>query len=128
MQAKTFITGLRATTTVLTYAKKISDDEAQFIWLGLDDKIKKDVSDEMWVYACNKRMGDQEPNEKLSLVHQILRFVYRLENGAPNIEWGLKWGAADNFKLWMSVGPEKYKALMDKRMHKRMLQSWNEAA
>ena len=123
MQAKTFITGLRATTTVLPYAKKIQDDEAQFIWLGLDDQIKKDVSDEMWVYACNKRMAEQEPNEKISLVHQILCFVYSVENGSPNIKWGLKWGAADNFKLWMSVGPEKYRQLMHQRQFPKTLEA-----
>jgi hypothetical protein len=123
MQAKTFITGLRATTTVLPFAKKINDDEAQFIWLGLDDQIKREVSDEMWVYACNKRMGDQEPNEKISLVHQILCFVYCVNNGSPSLDWGLKWGNAEDFKLWMSVGPKKFHEIVHERMFPKSLEA-----
>ena len=64
MQAKTFITGLRALSAVLPYAKKIHDDEAQFIWLSLDQRIKDEVTDEMWAYAVGRRLHGRKPPKK----------------------------------------------------------------
>ena len=108
MQAKTFITGLRALSAALPYAKKIQDDEAQFLWLTLDQQIKDEVTDEMWGFAVGRRLNEDQPPKEMALHLQALRHVYRCENGRPNFKWGLKWGTAENFKKFMAVGPEQY--------------------
>lgn len=90
MQAKTFITGLRALSAVLPYAKKIHDDEAQFIWLSLDQRIKDEVTDEMWAYAVGRRLHEEEAPKEMAIHLSALRHVYRCENGRPNLAWGIK--------------------------------------
>ena len=90
MQAKTFVTGLRALSAILPYSKKIQDDEAQFLWLALDQQVKTQVSDEMWAYAVGRRMNEEEAPKELAIHLQVLRHVYRCENGKPNLNWGLK--------------------------------------
>jgi hypothetical protein len=90
MQAKAFITGLRALTAVLPYSKRIDDEIAQFIWLSLDQKIKDDVTDEMWAYAVGRRISEEDAPKDMAIHLSALRHVYRCENGRPNLEWGLK--------------------------------------
>lgn len=90
MQAKAFITGLRALTVVFPYSKRIDDEIAQFIWLSLDQKIKDDVTDEMWAYAVGRRISEEDAPKDMAIHLSALRHVYRCENGRPNLEWGLK--------------------------------------
>ena len=90
MQAKAFITGLRALTAVLPYSKRIDDEIAQFIWLSLDQKIKDEVTDEMWAYAVGRRINEEDAPKEMAIHLSALRHVYRCENGRPNLEWGLK--------------------------------------
>lgn len=96
MQAKTFVTGLRALTSVTQYAKKIDDDSANFIWLTLDQQVKEEVTDEMWVWAVKKTMECWGSiNHELPLHVAVLGSLYRESSGMPCFEWGLKQDLAE---------------------------------
>ena len=91
MQAKTFTAGLRAITSVTQYAKKIDDDSANFIWLTLDQKVKQEVTDEMWVWAVKNTMEIWNNLDHEAPLHiTVLSRLYRECNGMPAFDWGLK--------------------------------------
>ena len=91
MQAKTFTAGLRAITSVTQYAKKIDDDSANFIWLTLDQQVKQEVTDAMWVWAAKRTMETWNNIDHEAPLHVIvLSQLYRECNGMPSFEWGLK--------------------------------------
>jgi hypothetical protein len=90
MNLHSFQMGLRALSTLLPYGKKITDEEALFTWALLDDSVKATVTDEMWAYACAQRRMDPNPDKELSLDIQLLRYVYRIRDGQPAFDWGLK--------------------------------------
>ena len=90
MNCQSFSAGLRALTVALPYAKKISQDEVDFLWLTLDHKVRTEVTDQMWVTAVKKRLEEENPPRELAIHSQVLRHVYRCENGHPNFSWGLK--------------------------------------
>ena len=91
MQAKTFTAGLRAISSITQFAKKIDDDSANFIWLTIDQEVKHEVTDEMWVWAVKRVMEtwnniDHEPPLHIIVLSQL----YRECNGMPAFDWGLK--------------------------------------
>lgn len=90
MQIQSFALGLRTVSGFLPYAKKLADDEIKFIWLLIPQHVKDDVSDEMWAYACNQRLLDPNPDKEQALHLQLLKYVYRVRDGQPAFDWGLK--------------------------------------
>jgi hypothetical protein len=90
MKASTFQMGLRALSALLPYGKKISDEDASLAWALLPESVKTNVTDEMWMYACAQRRMDPSPDKELSLDIQLLRYVYRVRDGQPAFDWGLK--------------------------------------
>ena len=90
MKATTFQMGLRALSSLLPYGKKITDEEALFTWAMLPESVKVSVTDEMWIYACAQRRMDPDPDKELALDIQLLRYVYRVRDGQPAFDWGLK--------------------------------------
>jgi hypothetical protein len=82
--------GLRALSSLLPYGKKITDEEALFTWAMLPESVKVNVTDEMWLYACSQRRMDPNPDKELALDIQLLRYVYRIRDGQPAFDWGLK--------------------------------------
>ena len=90
MKAETFQMGLRALSAFLPYGKKITDEDAYFTWTLLPDSVKATVTDEMWIYACAQRRMDPNPDKELALDVQLLRYVYRIRDGQPAFDWGLK--------------------------------------
>jgi hypothetical protein len=69
MKCSAFQMGLRALSSLLPYGKKITDEEALFTWA--------------------MRM-DPNPDKELALDIQLLRYVYRIRDGQPAFDWGLK--------------------------------------
>jgi hypothetical protein len=90
MKATTFQMGLRALSSLLPYGKKITDEEALFTWALLPESVKTTVTDEMWAFACAQRRMDPSPDKELPLDIQLLRYVYRIRDGQPAFDWGLK--------------------------------------
>ena len=90
MKCSTFQMGLRALSSLLPYGKKITDEEALYTWAMLPESVKVNVTDEMWLYACSQRRMDPSPDKELALDIQLLRYVYRIRDGQPAFDWGLK--------------------------------------
>ena len=90
MKCSAFQMGLRALSSLLPYGKKITDEEALFTWAMLPESVKVSVTDEMWLYACSQRRMDPNPDKELALDIQLLRYVYRIRDGQPAFDWGLK--------------------------------------
>ena len=90
MNPTTFILGMRTVSAALPYGKKLLDDEIKFIWLGLPESVKDLVTDQMWAYSCSQRLMDPNPDKELALHIQLLRYIYRIRDGQPAFDWGLK--------------------------------------
>ena len=90
MKCSAFQMGLRALSSLLPFCKKITDEEALFTWAMLPESVKVNVTDEMWLYACSQRRMDPNPDKELALDIQLLRYVYRIRDGQPAFDWGLK--------------------------------------
>ena len=90
MNAKYFSMGLTTISAALPYGKKITNDEAQFIWMLLPVEVQETVTNEMWAYACTQRGLDPNPSQTLAIHLQLLSYLYRLRDGMPAFDWGLK--------------------------------------
>lgn len=117
MQLKTFQLGMRTVSAAMPYGKKLQDDELGFLFMTLPDRVKQDVTDTMWAYACSKTLSEQDPNKEIALHMRVLSHVYKIENGAPNFNWGLK----TNDEL-IACGDDPAKlAAYRKREHQRFI-------
>lgn len=90
MHEDTFKTGLRTLCAQLPYGKNPKDDELTFLWKLFPDSITDQISDRMWAYAIQQRIMDPEPNNDLPIVQQVMRHLYRLRDGMPAFDWGLR--------------------------------------
>ena len=101
MQPKAFCAGIRAIHTSLPYAKKINDEDLTFLWMTIDDNVKNDVTDEMWVYACKRVLETWHPDFPVNQpVHiQAFKFLYRCMGEQPCFDWGMKQEICEQFKL-----------------------------
>ena len=105
MQAKAFCAGIRAIHTSLPYAKKLDDDSLMFLWMTVDNSVKSNVTDEMWVHACKMLIENWNPDSTVNQpIHlQALSYLYRQRDGAPAFDWGMKQEICEQFNL-----PENY--------------------
>lgn len=90
MQENTFKIGLRALCAQLPYGKNPKDDELTFLWSLMPKSITAQITDEMWLYAVQQRLMDPTPDDKLPIFQQVMRHLYRLRDGMPEFEWGLR--------------------------------------
>ena len=125
MQAKTFISGIRAILVSLPFGKKADTEDLQFLWLTIDDRVKDSVTDEMWVYACRKVMETWSPEHQSSQpIHmQVLCFLYKEQWNSPCYEWGLKDYVCEQFNLPQGYGSDRLQASATGRDSKGLLDS-----
>ena len=90
MKPETYKTVLRAASAFNPYGKKLSDEDLLISWITLCPRVQDEVTDEMWLYALQQHRMDPGPDKELAIDMQLLKHVYRCENGAPNFNWGLK--------------------------------------
>ena len=90
MKRQAFISVLRAASETTQYAKKLSEETLALLWVTTPSKAKEEVSDEMLAYAFNQMRIDPNPPEGLSVDQQLYSYIYRLRDGFPAFEWGLK--------------------------------------
>jgi hypothetical protein len=81
------LTGL---SSVLPFSKLLGEEAWLLLWLTFPDHAKQHLTPAMWTYAAGQRLMDPEPAKELPIHLQLLRYLYRLENGMPNFTWGLK--------------------------------------
>ena len=99
MNCEAFSLGLRVITGSIPYMKKLGEDEIKGLWFLLDDQVKRDVSDEAWLWAVKIRLSEREADKSQPIHWQVLRHLYRVENGSPNIRWGLKPDLSERISL-----------------------------
>ena len=90
MKRQAFIAVLKAASETTQYAKKLSEETLALLWVTTPSKAKEEVSDEMLAYAFNQMRIDPSPPEGLSVDQQLYSYIYRLRDGFPAFEWGLK--------------------------------------
>jgi hypothetical protein len=81
---------LEALNSVLPFAKAITPQAWLLLWGTFPEHAKQHVTPAMWSYAAGQRLMDPAPAKELAIHLQLLRYLYRLENGMPNLQWGLK--------------------------------------
>jgi hypothetical protein len=81
---------LTALSSVLPFAKPLGEEAWLLLWLSFPDHAKQRITPAMWSYAASQRLMDPSPAKEVAIHIQLLRYLYRLENGIPNVEWGLK--------------------------------------
>jgi hypothetical protein len=81
---------LEALTSVLPFAKPVNKAAALLVWATFPPKAKQDLTPEMLTYAAAQRLMDPDAPKETPIHLSLLRYLYRLENGQPNYEWGLK--------------------------------------
>jgi hypothetical protein len=86
---------LEALNSVLPFAKAITPQAWLLLWGTFPDHAKQHLTPSMWTYAAGQRLMDPAPAKELAIHLQLLRYLYRLENGMPNLQWGLKLDLAD---------------------------------
>ena len=87
---ESFSQTLEALNSVLPFAKAINPQAWLLLWGTFPDHAKQHVTPAMWAYAAGQRLMDPEPAKELAIHLQLLQYLYRLENGMPNFDWGLK--------------------------------------
>lgn len=95
MDSKIFTLGLRTISAVMPYAKKLEDDEAQFLWLTLDSRIKSEISNEMWTYAVKNYLEGKVRNDNLPVHMDVLSIFIKHQNGLPDLSWGFRCNAQE---------------------------------
>ena len=90
MQENTFKLGLRTLCAQLPYGKTPKDDELTCLWAVMPKSVTAQIADAMWLYAVQQRLMDPSPNNELPIVQQVLRHLYRMRDGMPAFEWGLR--------------------------------------
>ena len=90
MKITTFTTILKAAAETTKFAKRLSDETLAVMWMTTPQKTKDEVSDEMLAYAFNQLRIDPAPPEGLSVDQQLYSYVYRMRDGFPAFDWGLK--------------------------------------
>jgi hypothetical protein len=79
--------------------RTLSEDELMCLWALLDPAVRDGVSDDAWFWAIKIRMSERSQDQELPIHYQVLRHVFRCENGQPNFQWGLKADLANRMKL-----------------------------
>ncbi len=90
MNAKTYQAVLRAASALDPFGKKFNDEDLLIAWMTIAPKVQKEVTDEMWLYALQQHRMNPAPDKGLPLDMQLLKHVFKCENGTPNFSWGLK--------------------------------------
>jgi hypothetical protein len=85
-----FTSTITCLSEVLPFGKKLSTEAACILWMTFPAAAKSQLTPEMLQFAVAQRLLDPDPPKEVPLHLGLLRYVYRIENGAPNISWGLK--------------------------------------
>ena len=90
LSAQTFSAVLQTATELDPYGKKLSDQTVTMAYLTLPEKVKERVTDDMLVFALKQHRLDPAPDKELPLDMQLLKHIWKCENGAPCLRWGPK--------------------------------------
>lgn len=90
LNAKDFARTIIGVQTLLPFGKKLPEEALLLAWATLPRSARQQLTSEMLVYAAGQFLQDPEPPKDQPVHLALLRYLYRLENGRPNYQWGLK--------------------------------------
>ena len=88
--AKDFAGAVGAISELLPYAKRPSVDAQLLLWTTLPLQVQQELSSHHLAYASAQLLLDPARPQELAIPVALLRYLYRLENGLPNFNWGLR--------------------------------------
>ena len=88
--AKDFAGAVGAISELLPYAKRPSVDAQLLVWTNLPIQVQQELSSHHLAYASAQLLLDPARPQELAIPVALLRYLYRLENGLPNFNWGLR--------------------------------------
>jgi len=88
--AKDFAGAVGAISELLPYAKRPSVDAQLLLWTTLPVQVQQELSSHHLAYASAQLLLDPARPQELAIPVALLRYLYRLENGLPNFNWGLR--------------------------------------
>jgi hypothetical protein len=88
--AKDFAGAVGAISELLPYAKRPSVDAQLLLWTTPPVQVQQELSSHHLAYASAQLLLDPARPQELAIPVALLRYLYRLENGLPNFNWGLR--------------------------------------
>ena len=90
LTADTFCRTLQGIQSLMPYGKTLNEAALLIAWQTLPNNVRQQLTPAMLAYAAGQYLQDPEPPKDQPIHLSLLRYLYRLENGRPNYEWGLK--------------------------------------
>ena len=90
LSADTFCRTLQGIQSLMPYGKTLNEAALLIAWQTLPNNVRQQLTPAMLAYAAGQYLQDPEPPKDQPVHLVLLRYLYRLENGRPNYEWGLK--------------------------------------
>lgn len=81
------------------FAKQLDESGIMLAWVSFPEEARLKLSDKHLTYAAAQLLLDPEPPKDQPVHLLLLRYLYRLENGQPNVRWGLKADLDSRMKL-----------------------------
>lgn len=81
------------------FAKQLDESGLMLAWLSFPEEARIKLSDKHLTYAAAQLLLDPDPPKEVPVHLLLLRYLYRLENGQPNVRWGLKADIDSRMKL-----------------------------
>jgi hypothetical protein len=81
------------------FGRELDESALMLAWLTFPEKAKQELTQDHLAYAAGQLLLDPDPPKETAVHLALLRYVYRLENGQPNLEWGLKADLDSRMKL-----------------------------
>lgn len=75
---------------LVPYGKAITPAGLLLAWASFPEQAKRELTNDHWTYAAGQYLMDHERPKDLPVHLALLRYLYRLEFGQPNLTWGLK--------------------------------------
>lgn len=75
---------------LLPYSRQLSPQALLLAWAAFPEQAKGELTNAHWTYAATQLLLDPERPREQPPHLTMLRYLYRLEFGQPNLAWGLK--------------------------------------
>jgi len=97
---------LEACSALLPYARPLPEAAYAISWASFPDQARRELSDADLAWAVGQYIQDPRRDSYPEPVHlALLRYLYRVGDGRPRLDWGLRWPA----------GPPQSSAFMGSR-------------
>ena len=81
------------------FAKGLDESGLMLAWISFPEEARLKLRQHHLSFAAAQLLLDPEPPKEVPVHLLLLRYLYRLENGAPNVRWGLKADLDSRMKL-----------------------------